>query len=262
MLAAAVTFDQYTQHMAKAASGQSGDGGVGQGPNGGGASSKGQAPRLVSEEVLPLVYQELRALAASMLAGERERGGVAGGVTLQPTVLVHEAYLRLLGPQNAEGDAPHHSPDWDGRRHFFGAAAIAMRRILIDRARHLKGLAGHVRGDGGASIEDRSLPCFAEEEKAVGGGQGESFGMGGGSGADSMLDLDAAMDALAAVDTRRHEVVMLRFFAGLTVEQTAQVLSVSPATVKNDWAFARAWLLREIAKRQHAQSSPDGGCGL
>ena len=197
------------------------------------------ATRLASQELLPLVYQELRALAASMLAGEKDRGGVAGGVTLQPTVLVHEAYLRLLGPAAAGG-----TPDWDGRRHFFGAAAIAMRRILIDRARHLKGLAGKVRGDGGASVEDRSLPSFTDEAGAGGPGTA-SLALG----ADSMLHLDEAMDALAAIDARRHEVVMLRFFAGLTVEQTAQVLAVSAATVKNDWSFARAWLLRDMAKR-------------
>lgn len=213
---------------------------------GGGAPGKrgaGDAARMASEELLPLVYQELRALAASMLAGERERGGVAGGATLQPTVLVHEAYLRLLGPQG-ESKGNGGNPDWDGRRHFFGAAAIAMRRILIDRARHLKGLAGRVRGDGGASIEDRSLPNFAGPEES-----GRLEGMGGVAGAESMLHLDAAMDALAAMDGRRHEVVMLRFFAGLTVEQAAQVLGVSPATVKNDWSFARAWLLRDMAKR-------------
>jgi RNA polymerase sigma factor (TIGR02999 family) len=196
---------------------------------------------MASEELLPLVYQELRALAASMLAGERERGGVAGGVTLQPTVLVHEAYLRLLGP----ADAGRTQPDWDGRRHFFGAAAIAMRRILIDRARHLKGLAGHVRGDGGASVEDRSLPSFNDGDGGMQPGE-----------PDAMLRLDGAMDALAKIDARRHEVVMLRFFAGLTVEQAAQVLKVSPATVKNDWAFARAWLLREIDRGVNG-----GGCG-
>jgi RNA polymerase sigma factor (TIGR02999 family) len=210
-----------------------------------------RAERMGSEELLPLVYHELRALAASMLAGERERGGVAGGVTLQPTVLVHEAYLRLLGPDGGKVEST--SPDWDGRRHFFGAAAIAMRRILIDRARHLKGLAGRVRGDGGASIEDRSLPNFSDEHATA-----QRAGSGGIGGAESMLHLDAAMDAMAVSDARRHEVVMLRFFAGLTVEQTAQVLSVSPATVKNDWSFARAWLLREIDRRSKESGSTEG----
>ena len=206
--------------------------------------------RMPGEELLPLVYQELRALAASMLAGEKERGGIAGGVTLQPTVLVHEAYLRLIGPAKAHGDK---APDWDGRRHFFGAAAIAMRRILIDRARHLKGLAGKVRGDGGVSIEDRSLPCFIDGETPGGGSLKPAS-----AGPDSMLHLDAAMDALASVDARRYEVVMLRFFAGLTVEQAAEVLNVSPATVKNDWSFARAWLLREMAKRTGAHTKETG----
>jgi len=203
-----------------------------------------------SDDLMPLVYGELRALAASMLAREKERGGVAGGVTLQPTVLVHEAYMRLLGSGEGKG-----APDWDGRRHFFGAAAIAMRRILIDRARHLKGLAGRIHGDGGASIEDRSLPDFSRggDGSAAGGGGG---GGGSGGGADSMLELDSAMQALGAIDARRHEVVMLRFFAGLTVEQTAEVLGVSPATVKNDWAFARAWLLREMERRAPAERPP------
>lgn len=203
--------------------------------------------RRASEELLPLVYQELRALAASMLASERERGGIAGGVTLQPTVLVHEAYLRLVGPVATRAEGA--SVDWDGRRHFFGAAAIAMRRILIDRARHLKGLAGRVRGDGGSSIEDRSLPNFSDAHAA-------HEGQWGAGGADSMLHLDEALNAMAVSDARRHEVVMLRFFAGLTVEQAAQVLGVSPATVKNDWSFARAWLLREIDRR--AKSTDQG----
>lgn len=237
--------------MANEAAGQS-DGLVRQpaaGEAGGGSrKSGGGAERMASEELLPLVYQELRVLAASMLAGERDRGGIAGGVTLQPTVLVHEAYLRLLGPGGTSGESA--QPDWDGRRHFFGAAAIAMRRILIDRARHLKGLAGRVRGDGGASVEDRSLPNFAEHVEEHDGGAG---------GFDSMLHLDSAMDAMAQIDARRHEVVMLRFFAGLTVDQTAQVLKVSPATVKNDWAFARAWLLREIDRRSKQEQGSDRG---
>lgn len=220
-----------------------------------------------SEELLPLVYQELHAMASAMLRAERAKGGVVGasgvgyGATLQPTVLVHEAYIRLLGP--SAGDAkPGQSPggvepDWENRRHFFGAAAIAMRRILIDRARHLSGLAGKVRGDGGASVEDRSLPDFG---RGGGGGIGEHEAVidkpsdqghphepWSGS-AQSMLSLDAAMHALATFDPRRHEVVMLRFFAGLNIEQTARVLGVSPATVKSDWSFARAWLLRHIDK--------------
>lgn len=196
-----------------------------------------------------MVYQELRVLAASMLATEKARGGVvgaAGGVTLQPTVLVHEAYLRLLGPADKDKQ-----PDWDSRRHFFGAAAIAMRRILIDRARHLSGQAGKVRGDGGASIEDRSLPSFAAQHEPT----DTTVGGVGADGAEAMLNLDAAMDELGKTDKRRHEVVMLRFFAGLTVEQTAQVLNVSPATVKNDWAFARAWLLRQMDRSGNAKRS-------
>lgn len=239
------------------------------GEDGAGLPGQGGAPseRLATDALLPLVYQELRTLAASMLAGERGAqgggGGGAGGAngvgaTLQPTVLVHEAYLRLLGPQDKVSGGV--KADWENRRHFFGAAAIAMRRILIDRARHVKGLAGKVRGDGGVSVEDRSLPAFEHEvDETHGPGKGRP---GGGRGAEAMLRLDAAMEGLGKLDARRHEVVMLRFFAGLTVEQTAQVLGVSPATVKNDWAFARAWLLRAMAGSDGVKSEGSGGAGL
>lgn len=179
-----------------------------------------------SSDLLPLVYDELRRVAEGMLRRER------GPITLQPTALVHEAYLRLLGPQGLD------SPKWENRRHFFGAAAIAMRRILIDRARHVKAARVTIE----SRNTDDSLPGFANTATPVPGGA-----TAGGS-PDEMLDLDAAMNTLRKRDDRQHEVVMLRFFAGLTIEQTAEVLDVSPATVKSDWSFARAWLMRELER--------------
>lgn len=154
----------------------------------------------------------------------------SGNRTLQPTALVHEAYLRLLGP----GPTP-----WQNRAHFFGAAALAMRRILIDRARASRSR----QGPGGPNAP---LPENAGEIIAV-----PSSGLRGGSeptSADDLIALDSAMESLAKRDARQHEVVMLRYFAGLTIEDTAEVLGVSPATVKTDWAYARAWLMREMKK--------------
>lgn len=176
-----------------------------------------------TERLFPLVYDELRKVASTLMARERP------GQTIQPTALVNEAYLRLVGP----GDVR-----WQNRAHFFGAAATAMRRILIDRARHMHA-ARNVRplqsGDG-ADGQDRASDLPALDSRT------ES------STPSEILELDRAMQALAARDPRQHEVVMLRFFAGLTVEQTAEVLGKSPATVKNDWAFARAWLTAEIRR--------------
>ncbi|MGD9692801.1 MAG: sigma-70 family RNA polymerase sigma factor [Phycisphaerales bacterium] len=163
-------------------------------------------------ELLPVVYDELRRLAKSRLAKER------GQQTLDPTALVHEAYLRLVG----DGDA-----SWSGRGHFFGAAAIAMRRILVERARARNRLK---RGGGAARVELTEQALVSEPP------------------ADELLALDEALDRLSAMDARKGQVVMLRYFAGLGVEETAKTLGVSEATVKNDWAFARAWLHRELSK--------------
>ncbi len=165
-----------------------------------------------------MVYDELRRIAGALVQGDRENAQR----TLQPTALVHEAYLRLLGPGEVT---------WQNRAHFFGAAARAMRRILIDRAR-----AARSARDG--KLRDAPLPVdsMLNAESAA-------------DDPEELLALDGALDSLRARDERQHEVVMLRFFAGLTVEQTAQAMSLSPATIKNEWAYARAWLLREMARR-------------
>jgi RNA polymerase sigma factor (TIGR02999 family) len=166
-----------------------------------------------SDQLLPLVYDELRQLA------RREMERETPGQTLQPTALVHEGYLRLAGDENA---------CWNGRAHYYSAAAIAMRRILIERARKrqsLKGGGGHTR----LSLAEIVEPI--EEEPAP----------------DVLLALDVALEKLAQLDTRLSRIVMLRSFAGLTIEQTAKTLELSPATVKRDWRFAQAWLLDEMS---------------
>jgi RNA polymerase sigma factor (TIGR02999 family) len=164
--------------------------------------------------ILPLVYEELRKLAHAWMARE------PAGHTLQPTALVHEAYLRLLG----NGDVR-----WGGRRHFFAAAANAMRRILVERARRV---ATKKRGGGGARIPLEEADLRIPEEP------------------EDVIALDAALERLMQADRRKYDVVMLRFFSGLTIEETARVLDVSAATVKSDWSFARAWLLKEIGPRE------------
>ena len=164
----------------------------------------------ISAELLPQVYEELRRLAAWHLANERP------GQTLQATALVHEAYLRLAG--NQEGR-------WQGRRHFFGAAAQAMRRILVENARRKKRLkhGGELQRLDIADIELASpMPD------------------------DELLALDEALTKLAAQDARAAEVVNFCFFAGLTQEQAAKQLNVSVSTIERTWAYARAWLFREI----------------
>jgi RNA polymerase sigma factor (TIGR02999 family) len=165
-----------------------------------------------SSELLPLVYDELRKLARSNMKRESE------GQTLQPTALVHEAYMRLVGGADVK---------WDNRGHFFGAAARAMRRILVERAR----ARGRIKRGG-----ERKRVEMVDEVLAV-----EPEGT-------DLLDLDAALDRLEKYDARKCEVVMLRYFAGLSIEETAAGMGLSPATVKNEWAFARAWLHRELKK--------------
>jgi RNA polymerase sigma factor (TIGR02999 family) len=161
-----------------------------------------------AEQLLPLVYEELRKLAAQKLAQERP------GQTLQATALVHEAFLRLVG--NGEGR------HWDGRRHFFAAAAEAMRRILIERARHKQ---TRKAGGGRRRLDLDDIEPVLEEENG-----------------DRLLVLDEALQQLEAEDPRKAELVKLRFFAGLTAEQAAAVLGVSTSTVEKDWAYARSWL--------------------
>jgi RNA polymerase sigma factor (TIGR02999 family) len=163
-----------------------------------------------SERLLPLVYDELRKLARSRMASEKP------GHTLQPTALVHEAYLRLLGG----GDAA-----WEGRGHFFAAAAEAMRRILIERARRTRRLK---RGGALKRVElDDQLPAEAPR-------------------VDEVLAVDEALDRLEALDAQMAAVVKLRYFGGLTVEETAQALSTSTRSVNRLWTAARAWLRSEI----------------
>lgn len=167
-----------------------------------------------AEELLPLVYQELRKLAHARMAHEPV------GQTLQPTALVHEAYLRLLGSADVK---------WDGRGHFFGAAARAMRRILVERARSRN----RIKRGG-----DRKRVEFGDQLEVVSADSEQSD--------EQLVALDSVLEKLEAYDRRKCDVVMLRYFAGLSIEETAASLGLSPATVKNEWAFARAWLHREI----------------
>jgi RNA polymerase sigma factor (TIGR02999 family) len=162
-------------------------------------------------ELLPLVYDELRTLAAARLAAEK------AGQTLQPTALVHEAYVRLVGT-----DQPR---DWNGRGHFFAAAAEAMRRILVEAARRKRG------PKRGGHLKRRDLPPDhpADEDDS-----------------DRLLALDEALERLAALEPRTAEVVKLRYFAGLTVAEAAAALGISPRTADADWAYARAWLVTAL----------------
>ncbi len=170
-----------------------------------------------AEQLLPLVYGELRKLAARRLAGE------APGHSLQPTALVHEAYLKLVGSDPRQ--------PWNGRAHFFAAAAEAMRRILIDHARRKH----RVRHGGG--MKRVELDAVGDIELVAENG-----------GADELLALDEALTKLATADARKAELVRLRYFAGLTLEQAAELLGISRATADRHWAFARAWLYDEMTQ--------------
>lgn len=165
------------------------------------------------ERLLELVYAELRKLAASKLSRE------LAGQTLQPTALVHEAWLRLGGDEQ---------PAWQNRAHFFGAAAEAMRRILIDRARKRHAL----RHGGGQERVNLDAPGAME--------------VAGPGGDDELLAVNEALDRLAVEHPRKAQLVKLRYFAGLTIEQAAEALTISAPTAKRDWAFARAWLYNAI----------------
>jgi RNA polymerase sigma factor (TIGR02999 family) len=162
-------------------------------------------------ELLPLVYEELRRLAAHKLAGE------ASGHTLQPTALVHEAWLRLGGDQQ---------PGWQNRAHFFGAAAEAMRRILVERAR--RRLAAK-RGGGAEplDVDEIEIPSLVADD-------------------DVLLRVNEALDKLAVVDPRKAELVKLRYFVGLTFDESARALGITVPVAKQWWAYARAWLTVEM----------------
>jgi RNA polymerase sigma factor (TIGR02999 family) len=166
--------------------------------------------RAATDELMTLVYDDLRRLADRYLSREPP------GQTLQPTALVHEAYLRLAGSDQ----------DWRDRAHFFGAAARAIRRILLDRARARRS----ARRGGGRE----TLSIETAEEVALGGPEID------------VLVLDEALERLAELDAAKARVIELRFFGGLGVAETAEVLGVSPSTVARDWRFARAWLHREL----------------
>ena len=165
---------------------------------------------VAADQLLVLVYSELRRLAAAKMSRE------APGQTLQPTALVHEAWLRLGG----DGQR------WENRAHFFGAAAEAMRRILIDRARR-KLAARHGGGQQRLDADEIEIAAPTKDD-------GE------------LLAVHEALDQLAAHDPRKADLVKLRYFAGLTIEEAAGILGISAPTAKRDWTYARAWLFREI----------------
>jgi RNA polymerase sigma factor (TIGR02999 family) len=175
-----------------------------------------------AHQLLPLVYDELRRLAAQKLSAE------APGQTLQATALVHEAYLRLVGKDNAQR--------WDSRGHFFAAAAEAMRRILVENVRRKRSLK---RGGGQAREEFDEVQLAAPEP------------------VEDLLALDEALNKLASKDPVKAELVKLRYFAGMTIEESAAALNISNATAKRYWTYARAWLYQEIAgERGQPPASP------
>jgi RNA polymerase sigma factor (TIGR02999 family) len=168
--------------------------------------------RSALDELTPLVYRELRRLAASYMKRERSDH------TLQTTALVHEAFLRMVGGVEV---------DWENRAHFFGVAAQIVRRVLVEHARAAKTAK---RGSGAVDLS------INEEVDAAGGRTPQ------------LLELDDALNSLAKIDERQARVVELRFFAGLDVDETAEVMAISRATVKREWASAKAWLYRELAR--------------
>jgi RNA polymerase sigma factor (TIGR02999 family) len=167
-----------------------------------------------ADQLLPLVYEELRKLAAAKMAHE------AAGQTLQPTALVHEAWLRLVRAEN---------PTFANRAHFFAAAAEAMRRILIDKARRKRALR-HGGKQGRVDLDEANAAAPEADEE--------------------LLAVNDALDKLAAHHPRRAEVVKLRYFVGMTAHEAAEVLGISADTAKDDAAFARAWLHREITTQR------------
>jgi RNA polymerase sigma factor (TIGR02999 family) len=175
--------------------------------------------RQLADELLPIVYDELRTLAAQRLTQEKP------GQTLSATALVHEAYLRLVGPANAQG--------WASRGHFFAAAAEAMRRILINRARDKK---RQKRGGAFLQIDLDQVESALETDD------------------DELLALDEALEELAVEDVVAAELVKLRFFAGLTLPETAEAMGLSLRTAERQWAYARAWLYDRLRR----DDSPTG----
>jgi RNA polymerase sigma factor (TIGR02999 family) len=164
-----------------------------------------------AEQLLPLVYDELRKLAAAKMAQEK------AGQTLEATALVHEAYLRLVGGEQTQ--------PWNSRGHFFAAAAEAMRRILVDNARRKQ---SQKRGGDRVRLDLDQLAAATSERR------------------DDVLDIDAALVGLAKADPQAAELVKLRYFAGLSIPQAAAALGISPRSADFLWAYARAWLLRSL----------------
>lgn len=192
------------------------------GPSAGGGAARS------ADALLEEVYTDLRRLARRQMASERSDH------TLQPTALVHEAYLRLLRDNATE---------WANSRHVYAAAAQAMRRILIERARRA---AGPKRGGGRRRLELHAGDLVTESEPS------------------DLLALDEALDELERLDARVAQVVLLRYFVGMSVEETASVLGASARSVKRDWAFARAWLFRRMSggEAAGADDGADGGGGV
>jgi len=178
-----------------------------------GLSGEGRGTPPAVDELLPLVYEDLRRLAEWYMSRERANH------TLQPTALVHEVYLKLVDQSRA---------NWKGRSHFFAVGAQVMRRLLIDHAR------GHRREKRGGSRKRITL-----EEAFIASAESLNF--------EEILSLNTALEKLAAVEARAAKVVELRFFGGLTITEVAHVLAVSPRTVEGDWTYARAWLRRELS---------------
>jgi RNA polymerase sigma factor (TIGR02999 family) len=168
---------------------------------------------LAAEQLLPLVYHELRQLAAARLAWEKP------GQTLQATALVHEAFLRLVDTKQVKS--------WDSRGHFFAAAAEAMRRILVDLAKH-KGSLKRGRGQARVDLNDQ-ISLTPDRDQC-----------------DLVLQVNEALTALEAENPRQAQLVKLRYFAGMSLEEAAQALGVSLATAKRDWTYARVWLFRRL----------------
>jgi RNA polymerase sigma factor (TIGR02999 family) len=181
-----------------------------------------------AERLLPLVYRELRRLAAAKVGQERS----GGQRQHDATSLVHEAYLRLLG---SDGRDPRY---WDNRGHFFAAAAEAMRRILVDDARKRN----RPKHGGDRKRVDLEQDCLAQT-----------------SAGDDLVELDEALSRLAAEDPDKAQVVKLRYFAGLSLEETAAALGISPATAKRRWAYARAWLYSALTDSQEPSRRPANG---
>ena len=173
----------------------------------------GHGDQAAFDQLVPLVHEELRRIARQRMGRER------GGHTLQPTALVNEAYLRLIDLKRIQ---------WQDRQHFFAMAARVMRRVLVDAARARR---FHKRGGGApmASLDD-ALVVSNEPQR-------------------DLVELDDALNALAEVDPRKGQVVEMRYFGGLSVEETADALHVSPGTVMRDWRLAKVWLLRELSRR-------------